>query len=239
MILKLKRIEYNANSQEAKYNLLNKDDSIINEIHCEFKNESHIFDINYNGNKTTLNVPKFFKDKSVIYEGNKVEGYIECKESKKVIDLDYSWTMKYKDREFDLYEIGYGHSGIYFVIKENDKTVAIISKELITKSFKDSYEIFVENDTYAIIAIISCLYWNIYRGTNFVKNGASGTNTINDTLTTLSGKLKEKMDFEFIERIAKQENYTINNKKEDAKRNSTLGWILLLLCTLIIIIMAL
>lgn len=135
--------------------------------------------------------------------------------------------MSFKGRNLKLYEVGFGNKGLYFVIKENDKTIAIISSVMIANDFKDSYDLFVDNDKDSIIAIICAIYWNLYRGTSFIKDGSSGLNTINKTLTTFSKEIKEKMDFEFMNNIAKQENYVMDNKNKKSSINTIIGATLL------------
>ena len=238
MIIKLKRVEIK--KFEEVYEISDKKNIVINTLHRKVDNKNNIFSINKNGDKIELIVPNLWKDKSIIYENNREEGYIESDKSEKAIDIEYSWTMNYKGREFKLYEIGFGDKGIYFVIKENNETISIISKELKVKNLKDGYEIFIKEDNDEIISIICCLFWNLYRGTSYLRNGRGAFNgTVYERLNTVSKNLKEKMDFEFIEKIAKQENYTINNKSKEAKKASIVGWILLLVWILIIILMAL
>ena len=48
--------------------------------------------------------------------------------------------MSFKGRNLKLYEVGFGNKGLYFVIKENDKTIAIISSVMIANDFNDSYD---------------------------------------------------------------------------------------------------
>ena len=104
------------------------------------------------------------------------------------------------------------------------------------KKETNMYDLFVDNDKDSIIAIICAIYWNLYRGASFIKDGSSGLNTINKTLTTLSREIKEKMDFEFMNNIAKQENYVIDNKSKKSSINTIIGVTLLAIFIIFLII---
>lgn len=229
MIIKLKRVIIK--NFEDIYEISDKDNNVINTVCCRYKKGTSEFDINNNGNKVKMVVPKYLKDKTIIYKDNKETGYIEIN---KTLETGNSWTMEYKNREFKLYEIGLDLKGTYFVIKESEKTISIISKALVVKRFKDSYEIFIEQNEEELIPILCCLYWHLFRGTSHLKNG--NTKTVIETLNTISKNIKSKMDFEFIERIATQENYTIDNKSKEAKRSSIMGWILLMIFGIVLVL---
>lgn len=234
MILKIKREKYSGT--EEIYKLYNKNNNEIYSYESITNNNGIESNIQYNNDIVNIFIPKSYKEKSIIYSNNQDVGFIECVPTEKAISTSYYWNMSFKGRNLKLYEIGFGNKGIYFVIKENDKTIAIISSVMIANDFKDSNDLFVDNDKDSIIAIICAIYWNLYRGASFIKDGSSGLNTINKTLTTLSREIKEKMDFEFMNNIAKQENYVIDNKSKKSSINTIIGVTLLAIFIIFLII---
>lgn len=235
MILKVKRTIYKGTKEQ--YTLSDKNNNIINNYDFILDNNNIIGNINYKNNNISLIVPyKNFNETSKLMTNNTEIGTISFSGDNKFISTNYWWDLNIGNRNFKLYEVGFGSKGLYLVIKENDNTIAVLSSKMIVKNFEDEYELFVKDDKDSIISIISCIYWNLYRGSSFIKDGTSGINEFNKTLTTLSKEIKAKMDFDFIKDIASNENYIIYNSNKTSKNYVVVGIILLILCITIFVL---
>ena len=233
MILKIKRTKYAGTREELV--VLNKDNDLIKECSLEKQEEFFEFKLNNNDEEFSLKVPKDYSKFSTITKNNNEIGKIESDATNTVISTDYCWNMAFENRTFKLYEVGFGSKGLYLVIKEAEKTIAIISSSMIVKNFQDSYELFIEDQNDSVIVILCCIYWNLYRGTNFTLTGG----IMNKTLYTTSEKLRNTMDYSFIEELSKKENYTPSNMYKKATFLQIVGWtmfIAFIICLAIMLI---
>jgi len=235
MILKVKRTKYSGAKEE--YVILDKNNNLVKNCNLENEKEFSKFNLNYNNEEILLNIPKSYSNFSTITKNNNEIGKIESGNKEKTISNNYYWDMSFDTRNFKLYEIGFGSKGLYLVIKEEEKTIAIISSTMIVKDFKDSYELFIEEDKDSIVAILGCIYWNLYRGTNIVKEGISAAGTINKVLNTTSKKILNKMDYAFIEKISKEENYISNNENKKSTTYQIVGWSIFVAFIIFLIVM--
>lgn len=235
MILKVKRTKYSGIKEQ--YTIEDKNNNLLKIFDLDTNKEISKLSLNYNNEMFILNIPKSYSYFSTIIKNEKEVGKIENGNKDKTVSTNYYWNMSFENRNFKLYEIGFGSKGLYFVIKEKEKTIAIISSSMVVKNFKDSYELFIENDKDSIIAILCCVYWNLYRGTNFLKDDISGVNTINKVLNTVSKEIINKMDYEFINKISQAENYIPNNDNKKALNYQIIGWVIFITFIIFLIVM--
>ncbi len=234
-IFKIKRTLYSGTKEQ--YSILDKNNNLINSCDLNIYNEINKLNLSYNKESIEFDIPNHISEKAkIIIKDNQI-GYIETEKQNKIINNEYSWIMNYNNKMYNLYEIGFGSKGLYLVIKENDTTIAIISSSMMVKDFKDSYELFIKDEMYSVLTILCCVYWNIHRGTNFVREGISGANSINKVLNTTSKNLINKMDFKFIEQIAASENYIQNNNNKKAITNQLIGIIIFIAFIIFVVVM--
>ena len=168
MILKVKRTIYKVTKEQ--YTLSDKNNNIINNYDFILDNNNIIGNINYKNNNISLIVPyKNFNETSKLMTNNTEIGTISFSGDNKFISTNYWWNLDIDNRNFKLYEVWFGSKGFYLVIKENDNTIAVLSSKMIVKNFEDEYELFVKDDKDSILSIISCIYWNLYRGRVLLK----------------------------------------------------------------------
>lgn len=106
----------------------------------------------------------------------------------------YYWEFVIANNIFRAYEVGFGHKGIYFCIWLNDKLVAIVSKDIVSRNFGAGYSIYFEDEQDASMFILICTYWDI---TRYSPKSSYEVHTLN----TWQKDLKNKFDPNFIPKV--------------------------------------
>ena len=143
-----------------------------------------------------------------------MEGSInrEMVKGKNVLGNYLMWHLLDRDKSYQMYEIGMGGKGLFFVIKQDESTLAIISKKLKTVNYLSSYTLYIEDEALAPLALVAALYWDVahYMQSPYVPRSAPGSATRGTTgnskreshkRSTHQRELKAQYDPGFIPRI--------------------------------------
>lgn len=114
------------------------------------------------------------------------------------IGYDY-FGIDFFDQKLKGYEIGLGENQHYISIYEKERTIAIIHKDDKIIDYKDTYTIYLEDESY-LEAV--CLFTVSFDCARYPDIGeVSGKNIDNDVYISIQKELNEKYDPTFIPRI--------------------------------------
>jgi hypothetical protein len=107
------------------------------------------------------------------------------------------WNVEINgQKRYEVYEIGLGRKGRYFVLKDGDKTLAMVSIALRSKNFLTHHTIYVQDKTYAGLGVILALFWDI---THFLGYTPALSRSVQDhMLNTINKEVKRQFDPNFI-----------------------------------------
>lgn len=228
---KIMILKFQTSIAGRSYDILDKDDNILNSFSLqEDSSDSKMLSAFFliNNNLFQYQISKYSYSLATLSINGQVIGTMQDHPQDKFITTNYYWDIKFENRYLNAYEIGFGSKGMYFVIKENGQTIAIISAKMIL-SQNNTYELFIQNEHDASLVIFCAIFWSLYRRPHDIS-------IANQVLNTVSKEIKSQMDYDFIDKIAQQENYIPNNYSNEASKIHKFGVILFVIFIIFFII---
>jgi hypothetical protein len=97
---------------------------------------------------------------------------------------------------YEIYEIGLGRKGRYFVLKDGDKTLAMVSIAMRSTNFLTKHSIYVRDKAYAALGVILALFWDFSHFAGVAPR--PGRHVQDHKLNTLNKEVKRQFDPDFI-----------------------------------------
>ena len=140
-----------------------------------------------------------------VYEEDERKGMIVGKtKSCKGFLQSYSYlALAYGEKNYYLYEVGFGHKGLYLCVYQEDHLIAIADKALVVKNYHDMYKIYAEDEANLQAILPLLLYYDLITHGDFME--VSLYSKKKKVVNTIQKELKEKYDPAFIERILHSE----------------------------------
>lgn len=140
-----------------------------------------------------------------LYEGErKVSSICELTRKQKGFLQSYAYrTMEYQGLHYDLYEVGFGHKGLYLCIYRETELIAIAEKELTTINYKDRYTIYSLDGAELKAIIPLLLHYDLTQYGDMMD--ISLYSKKKRVVNTIQRELKAKYDPLFIERVREDE----------------------------------
>ena len=103
------------------------------------------------------------------------------------------------EKDYYLYEVGFGRKGLYLCFYEEDKLIAIADKNLVVINYRDEYKIYAESDKHIEIIMPLLLHYDMTAHGDMMS--ISALSVKRKIVNTIQKELIAKYDPEFIPRI--------------------------------------
>ena len=149
----------------------------------------------------TLNDRLSFK----VYEEDERKGTITGKrKSCKGFLQSYNYlAFTYGEENYYLYEVGFGHKGLYLCVYQEDHLIAIADKALVVKNYRDMYKVYAEDEANLQAILPLLLQYDLTAHGDLME--ISLYSKKKKIVNTIQKELKEKYDPAFVERILRHE----------------------------------
>lgn len=102
-----------------------------------------------------------------------------------------------------VYEVGFGHKGLYLCFYRNDQLFCVVEKELVTVNFKDKYTCYLAEPSLLTIVATFVIYYDVVSYGDFMDVAVYSRKK--SVVNTYQKELKKKFDPTFIPKIKEME----------------------------------
>ena len=107
--------------------------------------------------------------------------------------------MMFDGDEYFLYEVGFGHKGLYLCIYRGEELIAIADKELTVINYQDKYTVYTKNDEFIQFIMPLIMHYDITKYGDVMD--ISLRSVKKSVVNTIQKELRAKYDPNFILQI--------------------------------------
>ena len=101
--------------------------------------------------------------------------------------------------KYQVYEVGFGHKGLYLCFYRENQLFCIVEKDLVTVNFRDCYKCYLLEDSLLPIVATFVIYYDVVSYGDFMNVAVYSKRK--NVVNTYQKELKSKFDPAFIDRI--------------------------------------